>query len=104
VTLLLAVGHFVVPFFFLLSREVKRKRWALGLAAGWLLAMHYVDIYWLILPSVPGRMFQPHPLDLTTLLAVAGVFVIGTGLLTAREPLIPRRDPRLAESLRFENV
>lgn len=104
VTLLLAIGHFVGPFFFLLSREVKRKRLALGLAAGWLLAMHYVDIYWLILPAAPGRAFQPHLLDLTTFLAVAGVFVIGTGILTAREPLIPRRDPRLAESLRFENL
>ncbi len=100
----LAVGHFVLPFFFLLPREAKRRPATLGAAAAWLLAMHYLDLYWLVMPGLHRQGVQPHLLDLLTLVAVLGLFLAAWGLLARRRPLVPVGDPRLAESLSFENV
>ncbi len=104
----LALGNFVLPFFFLLSRDVKRHRLTIGIGAAWLLAMHYVDVYWLVVPSlsVPGAGsgFRPSWLDLLALVAVGGLFLGTLGLLMRRPALVPVADPRLPESLSFENM
>lgn len=103
VTVALALGHFVLPFFYLLSRDVKRRRpWIAG-AAVWLLLMHYLDLYWLVMPSV-SEIFRPHWLDLLTLVAVAGIALGAFGWLVRGPALVPVADPRLPESLSFENM
>jgi hypothetical protein len=43
-------------------------------------------------------------LDVTTLLAVGGFFLAAFGWMSSRRALVPLGDPRLAESLSFENV
>jgi hypothetical protein len=73
-------------------------------AATWLLAMHLVDVYWLVIPSVEGLAARPGVVDVTSLLAAGGVFLGAFGWLLVRSPLVPAGDPRLAESLAFENV
>jgi hypothetical protein len=103
VSILIAVGHFVAPFFFLLPRTVKRSRAGLALAAVWMLAMHYLDLYWLVMPILHPAGFQPSLLDGATLLGVGGAFLAALGRLLQGAPLIPVRDPRLPESLSFEN-
>ena len=69
---------------------------------------HYVDIYWLVMPSAlaagPTPGFAPHWLDLLTLVAVGGLFAGVLGRLMVGSALIPVADPRLAESLSFENM
>jgi hypothetical protein len=104
VTMALAVGHFALPFFFLLPRQVKRNAATLVTAALWLLAMHFVDVYWLVIPSIEGLGARPGIVDVAALLAVGGVFLAAFGWLLVRSPLVPAGDPRLAESLAFENV
>jgi len=42
-------------------------------------------------------------LDVAAWVAVGGLFVGTFGRLAAGAPLIPIRDPRLPESMRFEN-
>jgi len=101
---LLAAGHFVLPFFLLISRDAKRNHAVLMTGTVWLLVMHYVDLYWLVMPSYQTEAFRPHWLDLLSLLGLGGVFVAGLFRLMAKPLLIPRRDPRLAESLSFENI
>src|SRR2546428_13032968 len=54
VGILILVGHFVVPFFLLLSRDLKRSPPALGGTAAWMLAIHYIDLYWGGMPAVEG--------------------------------------------------
>ena len=103
VSVLLALGHFVVPFFFLLPRAMKRSGPALAAAASWLLLMHYVDVYWMVVPSLHERP-APGLADLGALLAVGGAFLAAFGALLRRHPLLPVGDPRLPESLAFENV
>ncbi|HSR69570.1 MAG TPA: hypothetical protein VLU25_16670 [Acidobacteriota bacterium] len=112
VSIFMAVGHFALPFFFLLPVSVKRRKSTLSLAAVWLLLVHYIDLYWLVMPSrtevvdgvTQAMGFHPHLLDLTCLLGVAGVFLGTLGYLMKSPKLVPVRDPRLAESLSYENI
>jgi hypothetical protein len=104
VSLLLMAGHFGVPFFYLMGRAVKRKGWTLAVGGTWLLAMHFVDIYWQVMPTLHPEGVRPSVLDVAALLAVGGCFVATAGWLMRRQALVPLRDPRLAESLAFENA
>ena len=104
ISLFLMVGHFVAPFFYLMSRTVKRNGATLAIGGAWLLTMHFLDLYWQIMPILHPEGFRPSILDVAALLAVGGVFVAAAGWLMRRQPLVPVRDPRLQESLAFENV
>jgi hypothetical protein len=104
VSLLLMAGHFGVPFFYLMGRAVKRRGWTLAVGGAWLLVMHFVDIYWQVMPTLHPEGVRPSVLDVAALLAVGGCFVTAAGWLMRRQALVPLRDPRLAESLAFENV
>jgi len=101
VTIALMLGHFVVPFVVLLSRRAKRSWTVLGFVAGWVLAFHYLDLYWLVMPTLHATDAGPHWLDFVWLLAFIGVIALGLlyGLRTAA--LVPVGDPRLGASLRF---
>ncbi len=98
----LIFGHFVLPFFFLLSRHVKRNRVAYALGALWLLGIHYVDLYFNIMP-VGSAHFAPHAVDALSMVGVGGIFVATFAALMTRSAIVPLRDPRLPESFRFEN-
>jgi hypothetical protein len=104
VSLLLIIGHFVVPFFFLMSRHMKRNPMTLIAGASWLLAMHYLDLYWMIMPNVykHGEVAFGLP-EILSFVGVGGVFLAAFTFLLTRSPLIPVKDPRLPESLAFEN-
>ena len=101
----LALGHFIVPFFFLLPRAVKRNDKALAAAAVWLLAMHLLDLYWLVMPNLPDLHLGYNLLLVAAaLICCGGVFLAAFGGALKRQALVPLRDPRLPESLTFENV
>jgi len=100
----LAIGHFVLPFFFLLPRGVKRKRSTLAAAAVWMLVVHYLDLYWLAMPAIHPEGFRPHLLDLVALLGIGGLALGALAFALARPALVPIGDPRLPESLSFENM
>src|SRR5262245_54331629 len=104
VTLLLMAGHFVAPFFYLMGRAVKRKGATLAVGGAWLLAMHFVDLYWQVMPTLHPEGFRPAALDVAAFLVIGGCFVAAAGWLMRRQALVPLRDPRLAESLAFENA
>jgi hypothetical protein len=104
VSLLLMAGHFGVPFFYLMGRAVKRRGWTLAVGGTWLLAMHFVDLYWQVMPTLHPEGVRPSALDVAALLAVGGCFVGAAGWLMRRQALVPLRDPRLGESIVFENV
>jgi hypothetical protein len=96
------IGGLLVPFAGLLSRHVKRNRGAATFWAIWLLAFHYLDLYWLVMPQA-GKL-RPSLMDLAALVGIGGIWIAALARLLARHPLRPVRDPRLEESLAFENV
>jgi hypothetical protein len=104
VSLFLMAGHFGVPFFYLMGRAVKRRGTTLAIGGAWLLAMHFLDLYWQVMPTLHPHGPSPSALDLAALVAIGGCFVAAAGWLMRRQALVPLRDPRLAESMAFENV
>ena len=104
VSLFLMVGHFVAPFFYLMGRTVKRKGATLAAGGAWVLAMHFVDLYWQVMPTLHPEGFRPSLLDVAALVTVGGCVVGAASWLMRRQALVPVRDPRLAESLAFENA
>ena len=99
--ILLVVGHFLVPFLLLLFRGPKASAGFLGLVAGWILAMHLLDVYMMILPVLHPAGFHPAVLDVVAVVAMgstlAAVFLKRLG----DSPLWPARDPRLAEAVNY---
>lgn len=104
VSLFLMAGHFGAPFLYLMGRTVKRKGATLAIGGMWLLFMHFIDLYWQVMPTLHPDGIRPSVLDFTAFLAVGGCFVAAAGWLMRRQALVPVRDPRLAESLAFENA
>lgn len=137
VSLLLLFGHFLGPFLLMISRHPKRRPTALALGAAWMLFIHLVDMYWLVMPKVPAAIgeydsyraladavyqntllgkghpqFNPaldvnYGWDIMSATCVAGLFglvILGTAWRLSGVSLIPHRDPRLHESLAFENI
>jgi glucan phosphoethanolaminetransferase (alkaline phosphatase superfamily) len=104
VGVVLVFGHFLVPFFLLLSRAVKRNATALAAVSVWLLAMHLLDLYWLVMPNLHPAGMAPSLFDAAALIGCCGLFLAAFGGALKRQALIPLRDPRLPESLTFENI
>jgi hypothetical protein len=104
IALLLMVGHFVAPFFYLMGRTVKRKGTTLAIGGAWLLAMHFVDLYWQVMPTLHPEGLRLSALDVLAFVTIGGCFVAAATWLMRRQALVPLRDPRFAESLAFENV
>jgi hypothetical protein len=104
VSIILMVGHFGVPFLYLMGRAVKRRGSTLAVGGAWLLAMHFLDLYWQIMPTLHPEGIRPSVLDIAAFFAVGGCFVAAASWLMRRQALVPIRDPRLDESLAFENA
>ncbi len=99
------IGHFIIPFIFLMSRTVRRSRAMVALACIWILVMHAIDLLWVVRAEVynPAGLVGPRWLDVV---AIAGPICIFLGFLVRRiasGPLIPLRDPRLPEALTHKN-
>jgi hypothetical protein len=102
VSVAIVLMHFAVPFWLLMSRNVKRRMGSLALGAAILFVMHVVEIYWIVMPNY-GR-FAPHWLDVACFLGVGGVYFAVVLRAMEGHALIPVGDPRLVRALKFENA
>ena len=105
-TIVLFLGHFIIPFWALMSRHMKREPRTLFLGAAWLLVMHYVDLFWQLRPNLHHGHGSPQLL-LTDVLAFVGVGGLFLALMThflTRSPLVPIKDPLLPASMAYEDV
>jgi hypothetical protein len=104
VILALLFGHFIIPFLGLLPRGIKRRKRYLAFWAVWMLVIHFVDIYWLVMPQLSASGPPFHLLDLLCFVGIGGLFLAVAAMLAGKRALVPLKDPQLAESLKFENV
>ena len=111
----LVFGHFAFPFLFLLSMWVKKNAKAMVFISIYLLFMHAVDLYFIIIPERDPSLslflgkeavpFIPHSLGYD----LFAFFTIGFGfcfcLLKAISTcdLYPSKDPRILESINVTN-
>lgn len=123
VSLILIFGHFVLPFLLLVSRWPKRFRGSIALIAAWMIIVFCVDVYWLVIPSVPevalagaetydqlveavtpaSLGWQLNVVDFLLPVSMLSLLLSGTMFNLRRCSLVPTSDPRLEESLAFEN-
>jgi hypothetical protein len=104
VSLILLFGHLFIPFFGLMSRHVKRRKGILGFWAAWLFVMHWIDIYYLVMPQGGARGLPPGLIDVCCVVGMGLVFLAGALFFAGERFLVPIKDPRLGESLSFENI
>jgi hypothetical protein len=108
---ILVWGHFVVSFVLLLSASRKKATGTMNWLCGWVLLMHAVDWYWLVIPErgpslthgellwIPGAAWG----DVIAFLTIGGLTGWAYLRRLAKASLYPCRDPRLLESVLATN-
>jgi hypothetical protein len=100
----LLAGRFLIPFNALLPRAAKRNLAWLGAMAVWIVAMHYLDLYWLVMPVFHPRGVEPHWMDAAALMSVCGTAALVFWIKLKRHAMVPVGDFRLERALQFENT
>lgn len=103
VAIIVLVFHFFVPFFVLLSSDVKRSTRLLPRVALWMMCLRVVDLYWMTRPElkVNGAPSGPVPtwIDFAAVLALAGLWLWYFAGQLKQQPLLPLGEPKLAEAI-----
>jgi hypothetical protein len=103
ITMILVFGKFLIPFIVLLPRFVKRNFNLMGLIAGWVFVMHWVDVYWMVLPNLHQHDVHFSWMDITATLGIGGVVLWYFWNKLTSTALIPVKDPNLDKSIHFTN-
>jgi hypothetical protein len=103
VSLLLPWCHFAIPFLYLMSWHVKRNVVAITVGAFWLIALCLIDVYWMIQPNFHPEGAHLGLSDLGAFLMIGGFFIYLFLNRLKSVSLVPAGDPRLQESLTYEN-
>ncbi|MEC7358160.1 MAG: hypothetical protein VYC09_06940 [Verrucomicrobiota bacterium] len=111
VSIFLVFGHFIIPFIFLLRQQAKKDMRQICAASCWVLLVHLIDIYWIIMPergpSITGgeKLMIPYGIliDALAFIAVGSCMVWIFLRSIGKYSIYPPRDPRLHESTRLVN-
>jgi hypothetical protein len=98
VAVLVLVFHFFVPFFLLLSRDLKRNDRLLPKVAIWMIFMRLVDLFWMTRPEFTGHAI-PSWIDFVVPIALIGLWLALFAFNLQKLPLLPLGDPHLAEAI-----
>jgi len=97
----LAVMHFVLPFFALLSYHVKQSPKTLAPIAAWVLLAHWVDMEWLVMPAVRPAGPVIHWTDVAALVCVGGAALAFGAYRMRGHSIFPRNDPSLEAAFHY---
>jgi hypothetical protein len=98
----IAAGKFVFPVIYLLSQDVKKSLKGLVFIAAWIVFMHGVELYWMIMPYAHGGVL-PSWQDFSAFITVGSILGFSYILIAGSASLFPTRDPRLVECLTITN-
>ncbi|MGI8654911.1 MAG: hypothetical protein ACR2LC_06805 [Pyrinomonadaceae bacterium] len=102
VSIALIALHFFLPFFLLLSGDVKRNARRLAIVAGVVILMRFVDVIWLVEPAFPQTHWTLHWMDFVAMLGTGGVWLWLFFQRLKGRPLLPVNDPYMREALSDE--
>jgi hypothetical protein len=92
-----ALSMFAIPFCLLLSQDRKRQPIRLLRVAVFILFARLIDMFWIVEPTYRTKGFALYWTDFAAFLGVGGIWIyVYLGQLR-RRPLLPLRDPRIAE-------
>ncbi|MCP4573602.1 MAG: quinol:cytochrome C oxidoreductase [bacterium] len=94
---------FLLPFAGLISRYAKRNRKMLAFWAAWIVVAQWINLYWVVMPEY-SHDFVFSPMDVTLFFGIGGTWLAAITRLAMGRSLVPMKDPRLDDSLRFENA
>ncbi len=99
----LMVGMFFIPFYALISPRTKKYPALLKKIATWMFFMAVVNMFLIVVPSIPERaqMGPISPYLVTDILAwvgIGGLWLAMFGYMTGKAPLVPLYDTRLQEA------
>ena len=98
-SLLLVFGHFIIPFLILLFNKAKRVLTLMGLLSLLILFMHWIDLYWNVLPNLHKETMVFNWSDLTVFLAHGGFFMSLFWKKLSDHPMVPVNEARLKDSI-----
>jgi hypothetical protein len=94
-----ALSMFAIPFCLLLSQDRKRHPIRLMRVAIFILCARIVDMFWIVEPTHRTHGFALYWTDFAAFLGIGGIWIyVYLGQLR-RRPLLPLRDPRVAEPM-----
>ena len=93
-----------VPFVILLSRRIKVQPDKIRWIAIWILFIHFVDLYWCVMPQVNPQWAIPDWPNVTAFLGVGGLSVGVAVTIFRGKYAVPVNDPFLAESLDYHVI
>jgi hypothetical protein len=102
-TWLLVAIHLAVPLVLLVPRALKKQPRALAAIAALLLAAHYLDLWWLVIPPT-GAGPAPSWTDLAAVATVGGATVIGVALRARGVKHVADGDPYLRDALEYRST
>jgi hypothetical protein len=98
VSVSILIFHFFVPFFLLLSRDLKRNPSTLTKVAAWMIFMRLVDLFWLTRPEFTANA-MPNLWDVAAALGLGGLWFFVFAWQLQQRPLLPLGEPKLEEVL-----
>ena len=98
-SIFIVVGHFIVPYALLLSRDLKRNAGKLRVIATWILCARVAEYYWHVAPELHRDGFTMSLLDVALPLALGGLFISLFVSQLGGRALLPINDPALEKAL-----
>jgi len=98
-SIFIVVGHFMVPYALLLSRDLKRNYGKLRIIATWILCARVAEYYWHVAPELHKGGFTLSLLDVALPLAIGGIFISLFVSQLGSRSLLPVNDPALDKAL-----
>ncbi|MFA5911800.1 MAG: hypothetical protein WC815_23720 [Vicinamibacterales bacterium] len=98
-SIFIIVGHFIVPYALLLSRDLKKNARKLRLIATWIICARVADYYWHVAPEFHQDGFTFSLLDIALPLALGGIFISIFVSQLAGRSLLPVNDAQLEKAL-----
>ena len=98
-SIFIVVGHFIVPYSLLLSRDLKKNSNRLFVIALWLLCARVAEYWWHVAPELHHDGLTVTLLDVAMPLALGGIFISLFVAQLGGRSLLPVNDPQLDKAL-----
>jgi hypothetical protein len=96
---IIGFSMFAIPFLALLSQARKRDPIRLMRVAVWILCARAVDLFWIVAPTYRTNGLAIYWTDFAAFLGIGGIWIYMYLGQLRRRPLLPLRDPRVAEPM-----